>query len=239
MGDAARTCTIAGLPLTDANYHHAIAILEDRYGQHHKIVKAHTQALLEIPSPSNSLNSMQTFCDTVETHIRGLSSLGKSKHSYGDLLIPVVMEKLPVEVQWNLAREHSNSAWNLPDLMAAILKEIRILEIGPHDPHNSMLKSTAAAFHVASSGNRSRKQGNTDHKKPQCVFCKKDHPSHNCDAVTDYKKRLDIVKEKSLCFNCLARHRISQCPSKFRCRKCKKKHHTSLCNSEPRNQSLK
>ena len=68
VGDAART--IAGLPLTDANYPHTIAILEDRYGQHHKIVKAHMQALLEIPSPSNSLNSMRTFYDTVETHIR-------------------------------------------------------------------------------------------------------------------------------------------------------------------------
>ena len=233
VGDATRT--ISGLPLTDTNYHHAIAILEDRYGQYHKIVKAHDhmQALLEIPSNSNILNSMWTFYDTVETHIWGLSSLGKSEHSYSDLLIPVLMEKLPVEVQRNLAQEHSNSARNLPDLMAAILKEIWILETGLHDPHKSMLKSTAAAFHVAPSGNRSRKQGNTDHKKPQCVVCKKDHPSHNCDVVTDYKKQLDIVKEQSLCFNCLACHRVSQCPFKFHCRKCKKKHHTSLCNNEP------
>ena len=65
--------------------------------------------------------------------------------------------------------------------MAAILKETQVLETGPYDPHKSVLKSMAAAFHVISSGNRSRKQGNTDYKKPQCVFCKKDHPSHNCD----------------------------------------------------------
>ena len=116
---------------------------------------------------------MRTFYDIVETHIRGLSSLEKSEHWYGDLLIPAVMEKLPVEVQRNPAWEHSNSA---SDLMVAILKEIRILETGPHDPHKSMLKLMAAAFH---SGNWSRKQGNTVHKKPQCVFCKKDHPFHN------------------------------------------------------------
>lgn len=47
------------------------------------------------------------------------------------------------------------------------------------------------------------------------------------------QKRLDIVKENNLCFNCLAHHRVVQCPSRFRCRKCKKKHHTSLCNSKP------
>ena len=46
VGDAART--IAGLPLTDTNYHHAIAILEGRYGQHHKIVKAHMQDHLHL-----------------------------------------------------------------------------------------------------------------------------------------------------------------------------------------------
>ena len=41
------------------------------------------------------------------------------------------------------------------------------------------------------------------------------------------------MKENNLCFNCLAHHRVAQCPSRFRCRKCKKKHHTNRCNSEP------
>ena len=232
QADAART--IAGLLLTDANYHHAVAILVERYGQHHKIVNAHMQALLEMPSPLSNLVSLHTFYDTVESHIRGLSSLGKSEHSYGDLLVPIIMGKLPTDLQRNLAREHSNSPWNLPDLMAAILKEIRILESAPYDPHRSMPRLTTAAFHVASPGNRTRKQSNPDSsKKHTCVFCKKAHPAHNCDVVTDYQKRLDIVKENNLCFNCLAHHRVSQCPSKFRCRKCKKKHHTSLCSSEP------
>ena len=231
QADAART--IAGLPLTEANYHHAIAILGDRYGQLHKIVNAHMQALLELPSPLSNLMSLRTFYDTVESHIRGLSSLGKSEHSYGDLLIPIIMGKLPTDLQRNLAREHSNSPWNLPDLMAAVLKEIRILESVPYDPHGSMPRSTAA-FHVVSHGNRPRKQSNPDNiKKQHCVFCKKNHPAHSCDVVTDYQKRLEIIKENKLCFNCLAHHRVSQCPSKFRCRKCKKKHHTSLCNSEP------
>jgi len=114
----------------------------------------------------------------VETHIQGLSSLGKSEHSYGDLLIPVVMEKVPVEVQRNLAREHLNSTWNLPDLMAAILEEIRILETGPHDLHNSMLKSMVAAFHVASSGNWSRnKVTQTLRSNNVCFVRKIIHPT--------------------------------------------------------------
>ena len=58
-GDASRA--IAGLPLTDANYDHAMVLLRERYGQSHKIVHAHMQALLEINTPTNFLLSLQLF----------------------------------------------------------------------------------------------------------------------------------------------------------------------------------
>ena len=48
-GDAARA--IAGLPLTDANYAHSIALLEERYAQLHKLVNAHMKALLPNKQP--------------------------------------------------------------------------------------------------------------------------------------------------------------------------------------------
>ena len=124
-GDAARA--IAGLPLTDANYAHSIALLEERYAQPHKLVNAHMKALLEMPSPTNSLASLRIFYDSVESHIQGLSSLGKSEHSYGDILVPVLLGKLSPDIRRNLAREHSNSQWILADLMTALLKEIRVL----------------------------------------------------------------------------------------------------------------
>ncbi|XP_065927673.1 uncharacterized protein [Magallana gigas] len=39
-----------------------------------------------------------------------------------------------------------------------------------------------------------------------------------------------IVKQKSLCFNCLGTHRVKDCPSERNCKKCGKRHHTYLCN---------
>ena len=41
------------------------------------------------------------------------------------------------------------------------------------------------------------------------------------------------MKRDNLCFNCLAKHRASQCNSRFTCKECKKRHHTSLCQSFP------
>ena len=51
------------------------------------------KALLEMPSPTNSLASLHIFDDSIEGYILGLSSLGKSEHFYGDILIQVLLEK--------------------------------------------------------------------------------------------------------------------------------------------------
>ena len=143
--------------------------------------------------------------------------------------MPIIMSKLTTEVRRNLAREHSNSQWILSDLMAALQKEIRILESGLHDPTSTTM--TTGAFQI---GARGRGVNNSGKRKgPLCIFCKGAHPTHTCESVTDHQKRLEIVKREKLCFNCLAHHKVSQCQSKFRCKKCKKRHHTTLCNSEP------
>ena len=109
QGDAARV--IAGLPLTSANYNNAMSLLIERFGQPHKIINAHMQALLDIANPVSSLSSLQLFYDTIEGHIRGLAALGKPEESYGALLNPIVLGKLPIETQRNLAREHGSLEW--------------------------------------------------------------------------------------------------------------------------------
>ena len=92
QGGAARA--IAGLTLTESNYTHSIVLLEDRFDQKHKLVNAHMKALLNVASPTYSLTSMRMFYDSVESHICGLALLGKSKTSYRDLLVPIIMDKL-------------------------------------------------------------------------------------------------------------------------------------------------
>ena len=107
------------------------------------------KGLVSMASPTNSLGSLCMFYDLVKSHIRGLSSLGKSEQSFGDLLVPIAMNKLTSEIRHNLAREHSNMQWILLNLMETLQKEIRVLESGLHDPYSTVLKtSTTAAFQV-------------------------------------------------------------------------------------------
>ena len=105
-GDSSRT--IAGLSLTETNYDNAIELLTKKYGQPHKIVQAHVQALIEISCPTNSLSSLQLFYDTIESRIRGLTALDKTKEYYGTMLVPIIFGKLPTDIHRNLAHEHGN-----------------------------------------------------------------------------------------------------------------------------------
>jgi len=221
QGDAARS--IDGIPLSDQNYLHAVTLLQVHFGQTHRLVAAHMQAFIKAPNPANTLNSLRKFYDTVESHLRGLSSVGKSKQSYGDLLVPIILSKLPKDTIRNLARGSTSTDWKYPELISAIRREIEILDASATNSHGSPF---TAAFMVSSKPPRNTKSH--DKGQPTCVHCKGPHTANQCTA-TDHHRRLEIVKQNNLCFNCLGKHKVSSCSSKHRCRKCQHKHHSSLC----------
>ena len=96
-GDAASI--IGGFPLTDGNYVPAVTLLQERFGKQFKIVDAHMDALINVPAPSNTLNSLQSFYDTIQSHKQSLSTLEKSTDSYGTLLTSVILGKLPSDTK--------------------------------------------------------------------------------------------------------------------------------------------
>ena len=51
----------------------------------------------------------------------------------------------------------------------------------------------------------------------------------DCQTLASSQARKEFVTKKSLCFNCLGKHKVSACISRYRCRKCYHKHHTSIC----------
>ena len=233
VGEASRA--IAGFPLTNSNYEQAVKLLKKRFGQPSKIISAHMHALLDIASPTYHLSNLQLFYDTMENHVRGLESLGRSHETYGDLLVPIILGKLPHELRRNLAWEHDNPEWKFQELRESILKEIRILEAGPqlkptNGPPYSASPTVTSSFHTQTQGNKSYPPRCNKLETPKrCVYCKGPHPSYNCNVITDRRERWAIIKGLGYCFNCLGNHKSSMCQSRYRCHTCKGKHHTSLC----------
>ena len=142
---------IAGLPLTSANYAKSIQLLKERFAQPHQIINAHMEALLNSPSPTDHLSSLRPFYDLVETHIKGLESLGKKTETYGAILVPIIQRKLPNGIKRNLARQNGNKEWQLDNLRKTILNEIEILEAGQNSPSDyerssNLTTAATAAF---------------------------------------------------------------------------------------------
>ena len=119
--------------MTNASYTEARKLLQDWYGQPQKVRSALIKALWELPKPSGELVSLRTFFDRMQGYIRDLDALGKKEDSYGDLLVPIIQEKLPGNVRKLIARDHGNREWTLADLRHCISKELDAMEAGDVD----------------------------------------------------------------------------------------------------------
>ena len=221
-GEASRT--VSGFTLTTANYEQSISLLESRFGKKQKVINAHMKALWHLPVPSNTASSLRQLHDTIVSHIRGLESLGKNKDTFGDLLVYLVLERLPPPVVRNLTRNRDTSdEWNIDELCNAIEKEIIVLESGL-DSQDDGRRSTVTGSFLAGVRKGQMGQQPTDKRivsaKPLCVNCKGSHSSAQCNTVVDLKARVDVVKRERLCFNCLGGHRATHCNSKTRCVDC-------------------
>ncbi|CAB4006665.1 PREDICTED: uncharacterized protein LOC105315219 [Paramuricea clavata] len=109
---------ISGLKITSANYQEAIDILDKRFGNQQQIVNAHMNALLNLPKVTNvdDLKALRQLHDKVESHMRGLKSLEVDSGSYGSLLTPILIDKLPKELRLEATKQLKED-WDLDELI--------------------------------------------------------------------------------------------------------------------------
>ena len=121
---------IAGLSLTSANYHEAIDILKKRFGDESQIITKHMEAFtgLEPVTDNRNLPALRRLYDKVETHVRGLRSLGVPHSAYGALLTPLLIKKLPQELRVLISRKMTGKEWEFNSIIEALLEEIEARE---------------------------------------------------------------------------------------------------------------
>ena len=113
--------TIQGLNLTKANYDSAVEMLKETFGNTQQIITSHMEELLKLPEcTGDKVSALRGVHDTMNVHIRGLSSLGINPEQYGSLLVPTVMSKLPNDLQLRIAWENRGEVWEMNKLMETI-----------------------------------------------------------------------------------------------------------------------
>ncbi|XP_057374753.1 uncharacterized protein LOC130695607 [Daphnia carinata] len=223
--------TVAGLTPSNENYEVLMDLLKERYGRK-PVIAAYMRALYNLQKPEANLKTLRGFYEQVESYVHGLESLRKAPDTYGDLLVCILLDKLPGEVRKNVARQHDQDEFTLEQLRKALKEEIRVMEAGQVASLPTSLPSSKQPYSRQST---TMFNGVTNQKPPfqfPCVFCGADHPVSQCTTVSSVEERKRIVLQKRLCFNCLsAKHQRKDCQSRAVCRICRKQHHSSLHDS--------
>ncbi|XP_003391348.1 PREDICTED: uncharacterized protein LOC100639084, partial [Amphimedon queenslandica] len=216
---------IAGLSLSTANYQQAIEILKRRFGNKEKIVNRHMDLLvgLEGVYSDQKLGMLRKLYDKVETHIRSLEALGIKADTYGGLLCPILIKKLPPEMKLTISRKLSSDEWSTDKIMQVILDEIEArerMDLKGRDEKRGKERETHTGATLFSGGDN------------YCCYCKaQGHNPESCRRVSSVEERRQILRRVGRCFICLRKgHISSKCRSRWKCMKCKEQHHTSICN---------
>ena len=184
---------------------------------------------VEAVTAAQNVKALHCLFDNVKSHVCSLQSLGVDSRSYGNLLCPVLLNKLPAELQLTVSWKVSESDWNLNSLMEAIEEEIVARErigmnaISRNPPARREERIPPTATTLVS--------GNTSGVAIPCCYCNQLHLPTNCDTVTQAEAQKQSLRKSGRCYSCLRKgHLDCDCCSSNRCHICGGHHHTSICN---------
>ena len=237
--------TIAGLALTESNYEVAVKLLKERFGNRQLIINSHMDALLNVSGVTSSSNikNVRTLYDTVEQHCRGADALGVSSDSYGALLIPMLLRKIPEDMRLLVSRKvDGKEGLSLKFLLETFKREIEARErCAASDSHRESEQKTAHRANVLNRGAISKgslasssvlfSADKTDKRRPaNCIFCRGNHSFSECKIVTNLDDRKNALKKQGRCFRCTLKGHLSrQCDKLIKCHHCSGNHHLAVC----------
>ena len=117
---------ISGLTLTSENYKEAMDLLRQRYANPQVLISAHMKKFVSLSNVKSvhDIKALKKLFDTVESSIRNLKTLKVDVNSYGSLLVPLLIAKLPKELSLLIAQNFEDDVWPLEDMMKVLKNEI-------------------------------------------------------------------------------------------------------------------
>ena len=210
------------------------------------------EQLVQLPQITHEEHTkkLRNLLSDVETHVRSLNSFGISTSSFGNFLVPLILNKLPQKLRVDIKRKFKSPSelWQLDDLLKAFKKELTARETARVEPEsfksgdkkrfepfrNQSKPFTSQTLYTgrpAKSRMANAENQNLGRNTPTCTYCSQGHPSSQCHVVTEVQARKSILRSKGKCFLCLrGNHVIRNCQSgKPNCHMCGMRHHPSIC----------
>lgn len=259
IGEAKRA--VDGLALSNENYEVAIDILRERFGNKQEIVDLHYKELMNAPSPTNKIQSLRSFLDVTEKHLRSLEVLEENINQH--VFVSMIRSKLPEYVlrQLEFSKE-SSTDWTIDTLrdhlskyVSACEKSEKTIDDQKDDKKYSAERGFTKSAQVSKqkmnlSSNRiftprrpvsaeSLFVGFKEKSLPpktyvkRCRYCEKEHWSDECSKYNTIEDRKRRIK--GCCYRCLKEgHIASECRANKACVYCGEYnvHHRSLCSKK-------
>ena len=220
---------IGGFALTSANYESAIELLKKRYGKKIAVQRALVNELLNARPVFNEGDTrrLRSLYDFVETKYRALQALEVDERNYSEIVVPMLLEKIPDAIRLTITRGKDYLEWALGDMLKELQIEVELREdhcltprrVGPSDGRKGP-QTTSALF---------TKRGDDR----RCAFCLGNHPPEDCKKVTNIDERKKLLFKFDRCFKCIDKgHRARDCTVTVKCKVCKGFHNTCLCDAK-------
>ncbi|XP_052760015.1 uncharacterized protein LOC128202884 [Mya arenaria] len=256
-GEAKRA--VAGLARSNENYEIALRLLHERYGNQQEIVDLHYKALMNVHSPLNKVESLRSFIDTTEKHLRSLEVLGENVNQH--VFVSMIRTKLPEEVLRQLEfNKEAKAEWTLTKLREQLKNYVVACERADKKKveYQSVTKVNPLShvngfkppyrYPPTTGGNRysntvmkqssaeslfaseKAQRVKSENKPYVCKYCSRSHWSDECTEYRTVDERKRKIK--GCCFKCLkSGHMANECKTSKACVYCGEfnQHHRSLC----------
>lgn len=234
------------MPLTNENYHKALAILKDRYDNNLVIINSHIKAIMNLPSITKpNVNMLRNLITTIKLNISALEALQVPILHWDLLLIYILSRKLDFATQKSYELERNTT--NLPTLsefLDFLEKRCQAFETllpnavqrvpldkptskGNVYPHKASLVASSVPKDFSTYKPKTSQKANS-----VCTYCKStEHKIYKCPEflLLSDVQRTTFARGKQLCLNCLGtRHSSQNCNSSILCRFCSARHHSLL-----------
>ena len=214
--------------VTDANYDIAKRRLEERYNNMRSIVKAYLAAIHALPAikkKSRTSQELRKLLESTNEHMQALEALRLPVNQWDAILVYWLLETLDAESRKQFELAHPGTdVLTFKELTTFMDRRSRALESSGDQPEVS---TQDAAQEDASEAYSSTVEHSASCQMKECSGS---HSISQCDCYKQLgtRERKAVVRKLKLCMNCLGRHFVADCPSKFSCHICNGRHHTSL-----------
>ena len=182
------------------NSHRAFVQKTIEGGKPQLLISNYMEALLKLPivSSVHETKKLRDLYEKIEINIRSLKALGIESESFGNLLVPVVLEKIPSELRLIISRKFgSKETWDLDVLLNALKSELEARErcnaVKTSSSINSNPRFDLQKGRFKQALSSSALYAGSEECTLQCVFCKKNHKSITCSTVTEPNKPKQVA----------------------------------------------